>query len=93
MLHRRLPCSASVASGSATLSATVVIHPVALPVARHTFLGIAQPPSSSLHAAAAGATTRPTTAAAASGKRQKQRLQSKCPQAGPSEKYAGGGEG
>jgi hypothetical protein len=64
MLHRRLPCSASVDGGSATRSATVGIHPVALPVARHTFLGSAQPPSSSLNAAAVGVTTQPIIGAA-----------------------------
>jgi hypothetical protein len=64
MLHRSLPCSASVASGSAVLSVTVGIYPVALPVARHTFLGSAQPPSSSLKAAAVGITTQSIIGAA-----------------------------
>jgi hypothetical protein len=64
MLHRRLTCSVSLASGSATLSATVGIHPVALPVARHTFLGKAQPPNSSLNVAAVGVTTQPIIGAA-----------------------------
>jgi hypothetical protein len=40
-------------------------------------------PNSSLNAAAAVASTRPTTGAAASGKRQKRRLQSKCPTNAP----------
>jgi hypothetical protein len=40
---RKAPCGASVASGSARRSATVGIYPVALPVARYTFLGSAHP--------------------------------------------------
>jgi hypothetical protein len=64
MLHRKLPCSASVARGSATLSETVGIHPVALPLARDTFLGSDQPPSSSLNAEAVGVTTQPIIGAA-----------------------------
>jgi hypothetical protein len=59
MLHRKLPCSVSVATGWTKLSGTVGIQPVALPVARHTFLGSAQPPSSSIIAAVLGVNTKP----------------------------------
>jgi hypothetical protein len=59
------------------------MHPGALPAGRLTYQGNARPQRSSLNAAAAGVTTRPTTGAAASGKRQKRRLQSKCPTNAP----------